>query len=202
MHALTYKIKDAWRKKKVVSVLFLDIKGAFPNAVNEKLLHSMKRWCVPTKLIQFTENLLCNHTTKLKFDDYTSEDIHLNNGISQGDPISMVLYQYYNMDLLDIPVSTDEVAMAYVDDAILIAMGQNFLETHKTPSDMTTRKGGAIDWSTDHNSCFEFNKLALMCHSLANKPLPWLGLVLRQLVELAGAKVNSERLADQIALKF
>jgi hypothetical protein len=43
MHALVYKIKDAWRKKKVVLVLFLDIEGTFPNAVNEKLLCNMKR---------------------------------------------------------------------------------------------------------------------------------------------------------------
>ena len=35
LHTLTYSIKDAWRKKQVVSVLFLDIEGAFPNAVNE-----------------------------------------------------------------------------------------------------------------------------------------------------------------------
>ena len=35
LHMLLYKIKDAWCKRQVVSVLFLDIEGAFPNAVNE-----------------------------------------------------------------------------------------------------------------------------------------------------------------------
>ena len=87
MHMLTYKIKDAWRKKKVVSVLFLDIEGAFPNAVNEKLLQNMARQQVPTKIIQFTENLLRNRTTKLKFDDYTSDNIPISNSIGQGDPL-------------------------------------------------------------------------------------------------------------------
>ena len=162
MHTLTYKIKEAWRRKKVVSVLFLDIEGAFPNAVNEKLLRNMKRRRVPTKLIQFTENLLRNRTTKLKFDDFTSTEICLDNGIGQGDPISMVLYQFYNADLIDIPDGNNEAAMAYVDDAILIATGTNFIETHKTLSDMMTREGGAVSWSTDHNSRFEFSKLALM----------------------------------------
>jgi hypothetical protein len=37
-----YRIKNAWRKKKVASVLFLDIKGAFPNAVPEKLVQNMR----------------------------------------------------------------------------------------------------------------------------------------------------------------
>ena len=35
LHTLIYKIKDAWRKRQVASVLFLDIEGAFPNAVNK-----------------------------------------------------------------------------------------------------------------------------------------------------------------------
>src|SRR6266404_2197858 len=60
MHALIYKIKDAWHKGNVVSVLFLDIEGAFPNAVNERLALNMKKRHVPTKLVQFTTNLLRN----------------------------------------------------------------------------------------------------------------------------------------------
>ena len=32
IHLLTNTIKLAWRKQKVVAVLFLDIEGAFPNA--------------------------------------------------------------------------------------------------------------------------------------------------------------------------
>lgn len=33
VHLLIHKIKNAWRKHQVTAVLFLDIKGAFPNAV-------------------------------------------------------------------------------------------------------------------------------------------------------------------------
>jgi hypothetical protein len=51
MHALIYMIKDNWHKKKVVSVLFLDIEGTFPNAVNKTLLENMTRWQVPLKIV-------------------------------------------------------------------------------------------------------------------------------------------------------
>ena len=74
----------------------------------------------------------------------------------------MILYQYYNTDLLDIPTGKNEMAIAYVDDAILIATRANFIETHETLKDMMTRTGGAIEWSKNHNSKFEFSKLALM----------------------------------------
>ncbi len=43
MHLLTYKIKSAWRKGLIASVLFLDIEGAFPNAVPSKLIHNLRK---------------------------------------------------------------------------------------------------------------------------------------------------------------
>ena len=162
LHALTYKIKDAWHKKQVVSVLFLDIEGAFPNAVNERLIHNLKKCKVPTKLVEFIHNMLNEQFTALKFDDYTSERIALDNGIGQGDPLSMALYQYYNADLLDIPEGANEAAAAYIDDAILIATAKDFPQAHELIVDMMTRPGGAIEWSNKHNSKFEFSKLALI----------------------------------------
>ena len=162
LHTLTYFIKDAWRKKQVVSVLFLDIKGAFPNAVNERLVHNLKTRRVPVKIVEFIWNMLRGHSTALKFDDYVSDNININNSIGQGNPLSMVLYQFYNADLLDILNGTKEAAAAYVDDTILIATVTNFAQTHEILLDMMTRPGGAMEWSNNHNSCFEFSKLALI----------------------------------------
>jgi hypothetical protein len=43
MHLLTHRIKHAWQNRRVASVLFLDIEGAFPNAVKERLLFNMRK---------------------------------------------------------------------------------------------------------------------------------------------------------------
>ena len=43
LHLLTLKIKDAWCAGKVVAILFLDIEGAFPNAVPSKLVHNLRK---------------------------------------------------------------------------------------------------------------------------------------------------------------
>ena len=58
LHTLIYRIKDAWCKHQVVSVLFLDIEGAFPNTVNERLEHNLKTRKVPNKIVKFIHNLL------------------------------------------------------------------------------------------------------------------------------------------------
>ena len=51
MHLVVQKTKDAWRAKKVASILFLNIQVAFPNTVKECLLHNMKTCHVPTSYI-------------------------------------------------------------------------------------------------------------------------------------------------------
>ena len=47
MHLLAHKIKAAWRRHNMAAVLFLDVEGAFPNAVTAQLLHNMRMCRVP-----------------------------------------------------------------------------------------------------------------------------------------------------------
>ena len=162
VHLLVNKIKNAWRKGKVVSVLFLDIEGAFPNADNVQLIRNLTKRKIPQDLVAFVANMLKDRSTELRFDGYTSTEIILNNGIGQGDPLSMALYQFYNADLLDIPQGKEESAIAYVDDAILVAEGADFHQAHERISNMMEKEDGALRWAEKHNSRFEFSKLALI----------------------------------------
>ena len=60
LHLLEATVKNAWRAHKVVSALFLDIEGAFPNAVTNHLIHNIKRHKIPNSLINLTEQVLLN----------------------------------------------------------------------------------------------------------------------------------------------
>lgn len=72
VHLLVHKIKDAWRKRHVMKILFLDIEGAFLNAVTTKLVHSMKKRWLPDKLTNFAKLMLDKRSTILRFDDHLS----------------------------------------------------------------------------------------------------------------------------------
>ena len=78
----------------MASVLFLDVKGAFPNAVKDHLLHNLKKRKIPEVYVIFMNNLLMGRNTKLKFDNFMSDWFAIDNGIGQGDPLSMILYLY------------------------------------------------------------------------------------------------------------
>jgi len=164
MLLLTHTIKEAWRRKKVASILFLDVQGAFPNVVKEVLIHNMRLRGVPLEYTQTTELMLTGRKTKLSFDDFLSNFIMIDNGNNQGCPLSMIFYAFYNAGLLEIspPDTQGEQQFGYVDDVALLAIGDDFVETHKKLSRMMTRPGGAFDWSENHNSQFELSKLALM----------------------------------------
>ena len=162
MHLVTHKIKDAWRRQKVASILFLDIQAAFPNTVKNRLLHNMRSRQVPTAYINLFNLMLSERQTYLRFDDYTSDPISINNGTTQGCPLSMILYAYYNADLIDIAKGKNELSTGFVDDCAFVAVGDTLEDTHAILKDMMERPNGGLDWSHSHNSQFELSKLAVM----------------------------------------
>ena len=111
LHYLVHKIKQAWANNQVASVLFLNVEGAFPNAVTDRLLHNLRKRRIPNIYIKFITQLLTNRRTRIKFDNYTSETMEITNGIGQGDPLSMLLYILYNADLLEIPDTNNEMVI-------------------------------------------------------------------------------------------
>ncbi|OJA18739.1 hypothetical protein AZE42_12536 [Rhizopogon vesiculosus] len=172
LHLLEETIKNAWRSHKVASVLFLDIEGAFPNAVTKRLLHNMRMRRIPDNIVKFTEKLLTNRQTQLRFDGYLSDWFSVTNGIGQGDPLSMILYIIYSSDLVDVARPRQrreclkELTLAFVDDTAFIAIAKDFNTTHQILADMLERPGGGYEWSRDHNSRFETSKFALMDFSM------------------------------------
>jgi hypothetical protein len=144
-------------------VLFLDVEGAFPNAVTDRLIHNLKKRRIPEVYIKFIRQMLTNRRTKIKFDDFTSGSIDIINGIGQGDPLSMLLYIIYNADLLEI-IDNEELedAIGYVDDIALVATGRDFDETTTRLRNLMEKHEGGLEWSKSHNSRFEISKSAVL----------------------------------------
>ena len=94
-------------------ILFLDVEGAFPNAVIAWLLYNMHMHQVPEDYVLFIGHLLTNRHSRLKFDRFTSDWVDVDNGIVQGDPLSMILYLFYNSDLLT-DIGRTEMKVGYI----------------------------------------------------------------------------------------
>ena len=74
----------------------------------------------------------------------------------------MMLYLYYNVDMLEIPHRKDEMCLGYVDDLAIVAFTRTFEGMHELLTNMLTREGGAQDWADGHNSKFKASKSILI----------------------------------------
>ena len=198
IHMLTHTVKNAWRSGKVAAALFLDIQGAFPNTCKDQLIHNMKARRIPSCYIKLISNMLTNRKTSIVFDDFTSDPIDIDNGTTQGCPLSMILYAFYNAPLILTAIASNETALRFVDDSMFLAVAPTLHEAHQTLKDMMERRNGGFDWSTSHNSPFEPNKLALMNFPRSHRDPPPVDLVLSK----PGPNNTSTRLTVKTANKY
>ncbi|KIJ35039.1 hypothetical protein M422DRAFT_262780 [Sphaerobolus stellatus SS14] len=160
---LTHKIKDAWRHKQVATIIFLDIMNTFPNAVTDRLLRNMAILCYSTEIINFFRALLTDRSTRLHFDNFTSETLNIDNGIGQGETSSMFLYLIYNHMLVSIPDSPNQYGGAYVDDTFMTST-DTFKECNSILNTMIDKQE---IWSKVHNLNAEVSKF--QCLHLTRK---------------------------------
>ena len=117
---------------------------------------------VPDCFVNIVNLSLTGHTTCLKFDDYISEPMPLNNGTNQGNPSSMLYYSFYNAPLIEVAASNNKLSLGFVDDSMVLAIGDTVEECHATLKDMMERPGRKFEWFYTHNSPFELSETALM----------------------------------------
>ena len=74
-----------------------------------------------------------------------------------------ILFQFYNVDLLDIPNRYNEKdGVAFVDDTTYIAMANTMVEAAEKLKKMMEHENSAFAWANTHNCSFTVEKFALM----------------------------------------
>jgi len=167
LHLVTNFIKDAWRRKHEVVGLFLDVKGAFPNAVIPCLVHDMREKGIPKKVTDWVSRQLDGRETVITFDDYTSEPIPIRNGLNQGDCLSTFFYRFYNAKQINKIVETmrssrtrDKLAANFSDDAMCVASAPSLQLAAQKITQLWSQQDGLAEWSNTHFSLYEYAKFA------------------------------------------
>lgn len=108
--------------------------------------------------------------TTLNFDDFTSESFEIRNGCNQGDPLSIMLYTFYNAGLLEVAEpKKNELSIGYINDINLLKAAKTFVTANEGLKDMMVWPKGAKEWLRMHSSEFEMDKLQLMSFSRKRK---------------------------------
>ncbi|KAI0045999.1 hypothetical protein FA95DRAFT_1462050, partial [Auriscalpium vulgare] len=85
----------------------------------------MRKRGVPKEYTEWITIKLSDRRTTMSFDGYESQSKTMPCGVDQGCPLSGILFQFYNADLLDVPRETDdEHGVAFVDDTAYLAIAR------------------------------------------------------------------------------
>lgn len=158
IHIIIDRIKLAWGKgSPVVSLLLLDVSGAYDNVSHARLLHNLRKRRLG-QLVPWVKAFLSNRSTRIRMPEGMSDRFPTPAGIPQGSPISPILYLIYNADLIE-SCGNGVTSNGWVDDACLMVKGDSERETTQKLRSACLK---ADQWARKHASVFDPKKYALI----------------------------------------
>ena len=119
VQALTYfqeKVCTAWKKRKVLSMVTFDNKGAFNRVSKTALLARLRHRQIPEQLVGWIDDFCSSRQVSVLVNGYSSPKTALHQaGLSQGSPLSPILFLFLNADLVQHDIR-EGGSFAYVDD--------------------------------------------------------------------------------------
>ena len=159
-------IYNAWRSRKVLSLVSFDVKGAYNGVYKERLLQRLTARGIPASLVRWIDAFCSKRTATILVNGHTSEKQQLSQaGLPQGSPLSPILFLFFNADLVQHKLNSKGGSMAFVDDYTAWVTG---------PSAEANREGlqaiidRALNWERRSGATFEGEKTALV-HFTRNK---------------------------------
>ena len=160
---LTTCVETAWRARpgSVVSMLSLDLSGAFDNVPHAALLNILRQKGLPGWLVQSVACFLSARRTRIAFTGYESDWIETNTGIPQGSPLSPILFLFFISGLLEQFQDPEKgtLGFGFVDDTYLVTWGSSAAQNCQR---LSAAHSQCQRWAEAHGAKFASDKYQLM----------------------------------------
>lgn len=114
---LQEEIFQAWRDKKVLSLVTFDVKGAFNGVARDVLLDRLRHRRIPKPLVKWIDDFMKDREATITVNGTATRQTALHNaGLPQGSPLSSILYIFFNADLVTSVIKKSRGSIAFVDD--------------------------------------------------------------------------------------
>jgi exonuclease III len=165
LHLLTEQIHTIWKMdpKAIVTMLSLDMTGAYDRVSHERLIHNLRQKKIPEWVTRYINSFLSERTTCLSFAGYTSKPITTRTGIPQGSALSPILFLYFVYELLENLQSHNSSSLGFVDDHNLLTWSRTTTANCARLEQMhaeciTWAKRHGMTWNPEKYSIIHFTK--------------------------------------------
>jgi hypothetical protein len=160
---LTSCVQTAWHAKpgSVVSMLSLDLAGAYDNVPHDKLLEILRGKRLPEWMIKAIACFTQGRRTRIAYTGFESDWIYTCTGIPQGSPLSPILFLFFISGLLERFQEPEDgiLGFGFVDDTNLITWGASAAENCRK---LTTAHSQCEEWAREHSAQFAPDKYQLI----------------------------------------
>src|SRR6266513_2313960 len=157
-------------KKKLIFILFMNIKKAFSNVNKSQLLETCCNFKLPPACISWVHSFLHDRKILLAFDnEKMNHSVDFNTDISQGSPVSSILWLIYISQLFKENHSKLTVRMpSYMNDIALVAASKS---VHEKCQMLQKAAEQLINCETSHHIQFDMKKTELIHFYHSDKSL-------------------------------
>ena len=137
VYILTNVIADRKARSQASNLAFLDVSKAFDSVSHDSIFLAAASAGIPQPLVRYIRSVYTGSTTRLRVNGEMSQDIMVQRGVRQGDPLSPVLFNSV-VDLalrqidqeVGVSVGTEKLScLAFADDLVLLATTPKGLQT-------------------------------------------------------------------------
>ncbi|RAL63535.1 hypothetical protein DID88_003579 [Monilinia fructigena] len=111
--SFVYDAETAFAQSKEVTLVTLDVQGAFDALMPRRLLERMRKQGWPMKLLRLIGSFLADRRVKVRLEGIYTAESRMQCGTPQGSPLSPVLYVLYLAELLN---QDRSLRFGYADD--------------------------------------------------------------------------------------
>jgi hypothetical protein len=115
--SFTHDVKAAWARGEQVTMVTMDVQGAFDALLKSRLLHRMAQQGWPHATIRFISSFLSDRQARVRLSAVTTPSYPVACCTPQGSPLSPDLYTLYLAELLD---QDQQRRFGYADDICLL----------------------------------------------------------------------------------
>ncbi|KAL9570491.1 hypothetical protein ACKAV7_005379 [Fusarium commune] len=166
--ALIHDIEEAFARKKVATLVTMDVQGAFDTVMRNRLVLRLREQGWPDHLARWAGSFMGGRSARVRYQDTVTASSPLQCGLPQGSPVSPILFLLYTEPIYRL--GNPQGRFGYADDTAILSIGDTVDETTAMASSSIAEM---VRWGAAKGVSFDTKKTEVMHFSRSKlRPAP------------------------------